>query len=74
VEFKPGGYHFMLMGRKQPLRAGDKVDLTLTFSNRTELVTTAEVRKNMGHGAMDHSKHSMEQPMKQSVMEDAQTQ
>jgi hypothetical protein len=28
----------------------------------------------MGHGAMDHSKHSMEQPMKQSVMEDAQTQ
>ena len=74
VEFKPGGYHFMLMGRKQPLRAGDKVYLTLTFSNGTELATTAEVRKNMGHGAMDHSKHSMEQPMKQSVMEDAQTQ
>ena len=63
VEFKPGGYHFMLIGRKQPLRAGDKVGLTLTFSKRSELVITAEVRKDMGHGGMDHS-----------TMEDAQTQ
>jgi hypothetical protein len=63
IEFKPGGYHFMLIGSKQSLRAGDKVDLTLIFSNRSELSITAEVRKNMGYDAMDHS-----------VMEHGQTQ
>ena len=55
VEFKPGGYHFMLIGRKQPLRAGDEVSLTLVFSDGSRLTIIAEVQKNMGDDAMDHS-------------------
>jgi periplasmic copper chaperone A len=32
ITMKPGdGYHIMLIGIKQPLKAGDKVPLTLTF-------------------------------------------
>ncbi|GAC1549628.1 MAG: copper chaperone PCu(A)C [Collimonas sp.] len=32
VDMKPGhGYHIMLMGLNQPLKAGDKFPLTLTF-------------------------------------------
>lgn len=31
VELKPGGYHVMLMGLKQQLKAGDQVPLTLTI-------------------------------------------
>ncbi len=31
VVLKPGGYHLMLMGLKQPLKAGDTLPLTLTF-------------------------------------------
>jgi periplasmic copper chaperone A len=30
VELKPGGYHVMMMGLKQPLKGGDSVPLTLT--------------------------------------------
>ncbi len=70
VEFKPGGYHFMLIGKKQPLSAGDEVSLTLLFSDRSELTIIAKVLKNMGDDAMDHS--GME-AMDHSGMEDAQT-
>jgi copper(I)-binding protein len=31
VELKPGGYHVMLVDLKQPLKAGDRVPMTLTF-------------------------------------------
>jgi len=31
VTLKPGGYHIMLMDLKQPVQAGDAVDLTLTL-------------------------------------------
>ena len=31
VVLKPGGYHLMLMDLKQPLKQGDKLQLTLTF-------------------------------------------
>ena len=31
VEFKPGGYHFMLMDLKAPFRPGTRVPLTLQF-------------------------------------------
>ena len=47
VELKPGGYHIMLMGLKQPLKAGDKVPLTLTFrigQKTVEQRVDAEVR------------------------------
>jgi copper(I)-binding protein len=31
VEFKPGGFHLMLMGLKAPLKLGDKFPMTLRF-------------------------------------------
>lgn len=48
VEFKPGGYHVMLMELAKPLAKGDKVPFTLTFVNkdgkRSTLEFKAEVR------------------------------
>ncbi|WP_051661031.1 copper chaperone PCu(A)C [Bosea sp. 117] len=32
VKFAPGGYHLMLMGLKQPLKQGERVKGTLTFT------------------------------------------
>jgi hypothetical protein len=34
VDFKPGGYHVMLMDLKQPLKDGDRVPVTLTFQDK----------------------------------------
>lgn len=50
VKLGPGGLHLMLFQPKKPLKAGDKVPLTLTIKsgNRTErLDATAEVRSTM---------------------------
>jgi len=49
VTFKPGSYHLMLMGLKQPLKPGEKVPLTLVFESadgkqRQQLDVQAEVR------------------------------
>ncbi len=33
VAFAPGGYHFMLLGLKQPLAQGQKAPVTLVFGN-----------------------------------------
>ncbi len=40
----PGGFHLMLMGRKTPLKAGDEVDLTLTFKeiDDKKIITTVK--------------------------------
>ena len=45
VELKPGGYHLMLMGLKAPLKAGDKVPLTLKFEKAGEVVVTVNVEE-----------------------------
>jgi copper(I)-binding protein len=37
VELKPGGYHLMLIDLKAPLKAGDKVPLTLRFEKAGEI-------------------------------------
>lgn len=58
VEMKPGqGHHVMLMGLQQPLKAGDKFPLTLTFekAGKTEVSVTVEDKKESGA----HSMHSM---------------
>jgi len=34
VELKPGGLHVMLMDLKQPIKAGDKLALTLVFEDK----------------------------------------
>jgi copper(I)-binding protein len=48
VEFKPGGYHVMLVDLTHPLAAGDRVPLVFTIEDgrgkRTRLEVSAEVR------------------------------
>ena len=43
---KPGGYHFMLLGLKRPLKAGEEVELDLLFAGGKVLkvVLTVEAR------------------------------
>jgi len=43
--FAPGGYHLMLLNPKRPLRAGDRVDITLEFRGGLVLPVAYEVRK-----------------------------
>jgi len=44
AELKPGGYHVMLIGLKEELKAGKTVTLRLVFQNAGEVVVEAEVR------------------------------
>lgn len=46
VELKPGSYHIMLIDLKQELKAGETIELTLTFEKAGPVVVTAEVREN----------------------------
>ncbi len=47
LELGPGGYHLMLIDLKQPLRAGERFPLTLTFE-RIGTVTTMVTVEEMG--------------------------
>lgn len=55
VELKPGGYHVMLMALKQPLKAGEKVAVTLVVEGkdgkRENVEVQAEVRALGGQPA-----------------------
>lgn len=44
VTLKPGSYHIMFWNLKKPIVAGDKVDVTVNFSNGTSLEVTADAR------------------------------
>jgi periplasmic copper chaperone A len=44
VDLKPGGYHVMLMGLKQPLKAGDTVPVTLVVEGKDQKRETIEVQ------------------------------
>ena len=59
-ELKPGGYHIMMMDLKQPVKAGDRVPLTLTFKQANGQQTTtqvdAEVRGLNGQAVILHGK------------------
>jgi len=64
VALKPGGYHVMLMGLKQPLAAGQSFPLTLTFEKAGTIETTVKIAKagamsgtDMGGMNMDMGKH-----------------
>ncbi|MCL6415183.1 copper chaperone PCu(A)C [Aestuariirhabdus sp. Z084] len=57
LELKPGSYHVMLMGLKQPLKEGDQVKVVLKFSDGSEKelmlpVATSDMKSGMSH--MDH--------------------
>jgi copper(I)-binding protein len=63
VKLQPGGLHIMLINPVKPVKAGDKVEITLEFKDGTKMPVKFEVRRadgmNMdmsGHnmGAMDH--------------------
>ena len=44
VELKPGGFHVMLTDLKQPLAAGDTVDLILVVENKDKKRESVEVK------------------------------
>lgn len=47
VELKPGGYHIMLIGLTKKIKSGDKVNLTLEFSDNSNQKITVEVKSIM---------------------------
>jgi copper(I)-binding protein len=51
VELKPGSYHIMLIGLKQPLNRGESFPLTITFEKAPAVTTTVTVQAagGMGH-------------------------
>lgn len=59
---KPGGYHVMLIDMKAPLKEGDKVAITLGFSDGGTKTIEVPVKKPIvempmgGMGGMDHGK------------------
>lgn len=52
--FAPGGNHFMLMGLKRPLRAGDSAVLNLDFGGGGTVSVSTEVRKVGAGETMQH--------------------
>ena len=50
VTLKPGGYHLMLVGLKQPLKQGETVPVTLQFEKAGKVDLSFEVRA-IGAGA-----------------------
>jgi len=51
VKLVPGGYHLMLIDLKKPLKAGDKVPVTLNFEKAGKVTVSLGVQ---GLGAADH--------------------
>ena len=47
VRFEPNGYHLMLMHPSRALKKGDKVPVTLVFSNGYKMNIAFEVRTDM---------------------------
>jgi copper(I)-binding protein len=47
VAFESGSYHLMLVGPREPLSAGDHIELSLFFANGEQLKVNADVRKAM---------------------------
>ena len=56
VNLEPNGLHVMLIQAKQPLHAGDHVEINLQVEGGDALKVNAEVGPGMPEG-MDHSQH-----------------
>jgi hypothetical protein len=56
VELKPGGYHFMLLDLKRPLKKGDRFPLTLSFEKAGTIEVSVSV-EDMGATMSDSQKH-----------------
>ena len=71
IELKPGSYHLMLTGLKQPLKAGEHVPMTLTIEQDGKQETIAldvPVRALNGQ-MMQHSMHDKMKPSNDGGME-----
>jgi periplasmic copper chaperone A len=51
VSLSPGGYHLMMIELKAPLKAGDKVPVTLTFEKAGKVEVTLDVQAIGGQPA-----------------------
>jgi copper(I)-binding protein len=59
ISLKPGGLHIMLIGLRQKLVPGEKVDLKLNFDDGSQIQVDTPVRKlRMQMKASKHSGHS----------------
>jgi hypothetical protein len=56
VELKPGAWHMMLIGLKAPLKAGDKVPMTLKFEKAGEVKVELKIEE-VAPGAPAEHKH-----------------
>ena len=54
VELKPGGYHIMLMGLKQPIAANSEIPIIMTFSNGERLTVMARAADEIEGQHMAH--------------------
>jgi copper(I)-binding protein len=45
VELKPGGYHIMLIGLTRELKAGEEIEITLTFEKAGDVTLKIPVRE-----------------------------
>lgn len=60
IAMKPGeGYHLMLIGLKQPLKAGDSFPLTLSFEKAGKTEVSVTVQEGPGGKAAESGKHGM---------------
>jgi copper(I)-binding protein len=57
LDFGPGSRHIMLINMKQPLKAGDKVPLTLKFRKAGDITVQAEVRAIQVDDGARHGNH-----------------
>lgn len=48
VEFKPGGYHVMLIRLKRDLKAGDEIEVTLQFRDGPDITIKVPVKDASG--------------------------
>jgi copper(I)-binding protein len=59
ISLKPGGLHVMLIGLRQKLVPGDKIDLTLIFDDGSQMKLDAPIRKlRMQMKASSNSGHN----------------
>lgn len=55
IEFAPGGLHVMLIGLKQELKVGNKLQVTLHFEDHEDITVTVPVQEaGTGDSADDH--------------------
>ena len=57
TELKPGSYHVMLIGLKQPLPAGSRFPLTLKFRHAPEQTVQVEVKSPSDEAGGGHHHH-----------------